>query len=313
MKNSRLYNFDDFKTKINELLDSPFNRINQGDPRIDIVDNFIQCIGYPGQGTHNVSDWPSRNAWDLKAPAGSNVYALFSGVLQSFNKSKSGITKVGRKRIFGDQVKVKSHDKNFPDVFYTHIDSIFTNDDIGKDIKEGQFIGTLCDMAPAHLHIGLEHGNLLDYVGNTKKQISDDFSNWQPKSGVFWIPTVGKGNPSKESEDSWFGRGKKNYPWRGLPEGQKRDSKKLQFFILTPSDSVEFEDVVEKIEDGHFDFLRSHTIIIVPWSEKYNIDAINDDIEFVKKMLGYNKKVINIEGEDKKKVSEVIDKLKSLW
>lgn len=308
----KLYKFNDFTPKINESIESPFNRINPGDPRIDIVDNFIQCIGYPGQGTHNVSDWPSRNAWDLKAPAGSNVYALFSGVLRSFNKSKSGVTKVGKKRIFGDQVKVESYDKNFPDVFYTHIDSVFTKEDIGKEVRKGQLIGTLCDMAPAHLHIGLEYGNLLDYVGNTKKQISDDFANWQPKSGVLWIPTIGRGNPSKESEESWFGRGEENYPWRGLPDGYKRNAKNIQSLILLPSDTFGFEDVVDFIEEGTFDFLRPHTIIIVPWSRQYNIDVVNEDIEFAKKILGYNKSVNQIKGEDEEKVKEILNKLKTL-
>jgi len=137
--------------------------IQKEDPRIDIVDNFIQCIGYPGEGTHAASDWSSGNAWDLSAPVGSNVYSLFDGKVQRVSKSSGGVKYVGVKKIYGDQVSIASNDGN-PDVFYTHIT---TNLNQGQEVKAGDIIGQLIEMPgmPSHLHIGLSQGDLLDYVG----------------------------------------------------------------------------------------------------------------------------------------------------
>jgi hypothetical protein len=196
MKSLRLSKYTDFKTKINELVESETSvgKIDPKDPRIDIVDNFVQCIGYPNQGTHAASDWASRNAWDLAAPAGSNVYALFDGKLERIRKSAPGITKVGVKRLFGDQVSVETTDPNLPDVFYTHIDSVFTTADIGKEIKKGDLIGTLSDMVPSHLHIGLEYGKLLDYVGSIDKTTA---SNLIPPSSS--VPSSSKITPQPDS------------------------------------------------------------------------------------------------------------------
>lgn len=122
-----------------------------------------KLIGRPGQGTHNASDWQSRNAWDVAAPAGSSVKSLTSGTVTKVFSSGPGIKKSGVKKIYGDQVTVKSN--NGPDVFYTHItasvskgDSVNVGDEIGK-------IMTLPGM-PSHVHVGLSSGNLNDLASN---------------------------------------------------------------------------------------------------------------------------------------------------
>lgn len=122
-----------------------------------------KLIGRPGQGTHNASDWQSRNAWDVAAPVGSSVKSLTSGTVTKVFSSGSGMKKSGVKKIYGDQVTVKSN--NGPDVFYTHItasvskgDSVNVGDEIGK-------IMTLPGM-PSHVHVGLSSGNLNDLVSN---------------------------------------------------------------------------------------------------------------------------------------------------
>lgn len=166
--------YSNFKTINEERERGP--QITKGDERIDVVDNFIQCIGYPGQGTHAASDWASGNAWDLAAPVGSNVYSLFDGKVSRVRKSPPGMTRVGVKKIFGDQVSIDTLDPSLPDVFYTHIDSVFTSADQGKEIKKGDVVGTIMTLPgmPSHLHIGLAFGNLLDYLGDIPQGTKPD-------------------------------------------------------------------------------------------------------------------------------------------
>lgn len=121
-------------------------------------------IGKPGQGTHNASDWQSRNAWDVKSPVGTKVLSITNGTVVKNRKASGGLKRIGNKKIYGDQVSVKSNDGK-PDIFYTHIDS---NLGVGSEVKVGDVIGTIIDMKgiPSHVHVGLSHGNLSDLVDN---------------------------------------------------------------------------------------------------------------------------------------------------
>jgi murein DD-endopeptidase MepM/ murein hydrolase activator NlpD len=127
---------------------------------VKLVSQGGGLIGKPGQGTHSASDWQSGNAWDVTGPVGSEVYSITNGVVNKVKKASGGLIKSGVKKIYGDQVSVKSNDGK-PDVFYTHIDSLVSQ---GDSVKEGDVIGKIMqiDGIPSHVHVGVSSGNLSD-------------------------------------------------------------------------------------------------------------------------------------------------------
>lgn len=128
---------------------------------VKLVSQGGGLIGRPGQGTHSASDWASGNAWDVSAPEGSEVYSLTSGIVEKLKKDRSGgIIKSGVKKIYGDQISIKSTDGG-PNVFYTHIASQLN---VGDSINKGDVVGTimLVKGMPTHVHVGLSSGNLSD-------------------------------------------------------------------------------------------------------------------------------------------------------
>jgi hypothetical protein len=144
------------------------NNVNLGGPTmgttkpmneaVQLVSQGGGIIGRPGQGTHNASDWQSRNAWDVTGPVGTEVKSLTTGTVSNFRKGTGGLVQSGVKKIFGDQVNIKSTDGK-PDVFYTHIDSSLK---IGDNVKEGDVIGKIIEAGgiDPHVHVGLSSGNL---------------------------------------------------------------------------------------------------------------------------------------------------------
>ena len=127
-----------------------------------IVSSGGGLIGRPGQGTHNANDWQSRNAWDVTAPIGSQVFSISNGTVKKVRKGGNKLIKSGVKKIFGDQVTVTSNDGK-PNAFYTHIQTDLTP---GTTIKQGDVIGTIIKMGgiTPHLHVGLSSGNLSSYT-----------------------------------------------------------------------------------------------------------------------------------------------------
>ena len=115
-------------------------------------------IGKPGQGTHNQSDWESGNAWDVSGPVGTQVFSLTNGIVEKLRKDSGGLVQTGGKKIYGDQIVIKSSDGK-PNVFYTHINS---NLKVGDQVKEGDVIGTIIQAGgiTPHVHVGLSSGNL---------------------------------------------------------------------------------------------------------------------------------------------------------
>ena len=123
----------------------------------------IGLIGKPGQGTHSASGWQNHNAWDVKMNVGDSVKSLTNGTVLKVIKSSGGMKKVGVKKIYGDQITIKSSDG--PDVFYTHIE---TNLSKGSSVSVGDEIGKIMTLPgmPSHVHIGLSSGNLSDYISD---------------------------------------------------------------------------------------------------------------------------------------------------
>lgn len=127
---------------------------------VKLVSQGGGLIGKPGHGTHNASDWQSGNAWDVTGPVGAEVYSITNGVVDRVKKASGGLIRSGVKKIYGDQVSVKSNDGK-PDIFYTHIDSVVNQ---GDSVKEGDVIGTIMQIngIPSHVHVGVSSGNLSD-------------------------------------------------------------------------------------------------------------------------------------------------------
>ena len=136
----------------NQLTSKPINEA------VNLVSQGGEVIGRPGHGTHNASDWQSGNAWDVTGPEGAEVFSITNGTVVKSKKSSGGLVLSGVKKIFGDQVRVKSDDGK-PDVFYTHINSSVN---VGDKVKEGDVIGTIMQISgiPSHVHVGLSSGNL---------------------------------------------------------------------------------------------------------------------------------------------------------
>jgi len=139
-------------------------KLNDGKTSVNEASKLVSqgggLIGKPGQGTHNASDWQSGNAWDVTGPVGTEVYSVTSGVVDKVRKGSGGLIKSGVKKIYGDQVSVKSNDGK-PDIFYTHIDSSVS---VGDSVKEGDLIGKIMQIQgiPSHVHVGVSSGNLSD-------------------------------------------------------------------------------------------------------------------------------------------------------
>jgi len=134
--------------------------------------------------------------------------------------------------------------------------------------------------------------------------------DWKPKSGVIFVPISGKGDVTKGSKRTYGGSG--NFPWRGLPESLvgKRDPKSgLNYLLLQPEAGYDLEDLLEFVEEGNLDFIRTYTIIIVLWDtwKKSDFPAINSDIEDIKKYLGVTTPVRKLGPDQYKKVNDIMD------
>lgn len=147
---------------------------------VKLVSQGGELIGRPNQGTHNASDWQSGNAWDVTGPVGTEVYSITNGIVNKVKKASGGLIKSGVKKIYGDQVSVKSNDGK-PDVFYTHIDSLVSQ---GDSVKEGDVIGKIMqiDGIPSHVHVGISSGNLSDLAAGLTNAVGGSASAQMTKA-----------------------------------------------------------------------------------------------------------------------------------
>jgi len=140
----------------------------------------------------------------------------------------------------------------------------------------------------------------------TTQQRDSTLKYWQPKSGVVFLPTEGKGVPQEESINSFLGFGKENYPWVGLPDGVKKDTTKpLQYVTLIPGGGDTFENLLDKVNSGKFDSLRPNTIIFVLWNSRRNETAIQADLKDIMKYLNVSK-INSISNQDLNKVKQLL-------
>lgn len=136
--------------------------------------------------------------------------------------------------------------------------------------------------------------------------------DWQPKSGVIFVPVKGRGDITKgsRSKGGYPGQTSGNFPWRGLPDNLVGKKDGLKFLLLSPNAGADFEDLLEFVEEGNLDFIRTYTIIIVLWKPQTKSDSfksINSDIEDVKKYLGVNSQVKALNPEVSKQVTDIMN------
>lgn len=124
---------------------------------------YSKIIGYPYQGTHakafnakgGSDNWQSENAVDLAAPVGTPIYAVASGTI-----SKAGSQGAGG-RFAGDRVQVDGAGNSW---WYGHLSKTLVRP--GQRVKAGQLIGySGAANGVAHLHLAVENGNPLSYIG----------------------------------------------------------------------------------------------------------------------------------------------------
>lgn len=125
-------------------------------------------VKIPSAGAHaGQSGWQSSNAWDIKAPVGTPVYALADGVAQTFSDYGKDVVKTQGKKLYGQSFTVKS-DGGLPDVYYTHLsDSPIRK---GSKIQCGQFLGYIMDFPGSsydHVHIGVSSGHKIEEFLNS--------------------------------------------------------------------------------------------------------------------------------------------------
>lgn len=124
-------------------------------------------VTIPRDGAHGgQSGWQSANAWDIKAPIGSPVYAVIGGTVRTYTDYGSNPISKDGKTLFGVGFTVDSDD-NLPDVYYTHLKNAKVSQ--GDKITCGQLLGYVMDFPGNdydHLHIGVETGNIKQFLND---------------------------------------------------------------------------------------------------------------------------------------------------
>jgi murein DD-endopeptidase MepM/ murein hydrolase activator NlpD len=125
-----------------------------------VIKKFTMGGGPDAHGSRPLGNWQSDHAWDLMAPPGTPVYAIADGRISpsaGFGFHSNGSTVWGRR--FTLEFKGNA-------AFYTHLGRYAKGIKPGARVKKGQLLGYLGDPPgfPSHLHIGLMHGDLMDYM-----------------------------------------------------------------------------------------------------------------------------------------------------
>jgi murein DD-endopeptidase MepM/ murein hydrolase activator NlpD len=130
-----------------------------------------KSVKIPVDGAHGgQSGWPSRDAWDIPAGIGTEVYAITSGQVITFSDYGPSIKKTQGKKLYGIGFTVKSDD-GLPDVYYTHLKNVKVKK--GDKIECGQLLGQVMDMPNSsydHVHIGVSNKvNIRKLIGTGGK------------------------------------------------------------------------------------------------------------------------------------------------
>jgi murein DD-endopeptidase MepM/ murein hydrolase activator NlpD len=147
-----------------ELAGGPEDIPADGVP-VDLGGDRPRLIGTPGVGTHNQSDWQSRNAVDIAALPGTAVLATETGVITRVSGSDpdhgTRSTATGKK-IYGYSITLETASGRY---FYAHVDDVVVSE--GQTVTGGQRLASIANWGggPAHLHFATETGHPADLLG----------------------------------------------------------------------------------------------------------------------------------------------------
>jgi len=99
--------------------------------------------GGPNSGGHTGSHWYIRYGMDLKAKAGTPVYAAFDGYVTKFDRPPDSSS------VYGNQIFVRAHNNRMGG-FYTHLDGARWS--ANSKVVMGCYLGTVMR---DHLHMAI--------------------------------------------------------------------------------------------------------------------------------------------------------------
>lgn len=112
---------------------------------------FIGNSGGPGMGGHKGDKWYIAFGMDLNAPAGTEVFSAFDGVVTVHN---AHLPAADTTKEYGAQIFVRNTTGQMGG-FYTHVSAVSKSIMKGAEISRGDFIGKILKGAPDHLHFAL--------------------------------------------------------------------------------------------------------------------------------------------------------------
>lgn len=147
-----------------------------------------QIIGTPYQGTHakafNVkggsNNWQSENAYDIKVPVGTPVYAVTGGTV---SPPGYGFGPGGQGRFAGDRLHLVGNGNVF---YYAHLSKLVVHP--GEQVQAGQLLGYTGEAdGVAHLHFAAEKGDPAAWLGGIPKGGTSDTTTAAP-TGIAATP-----------------------------------------------------------------------------------------------------------------------------
>lgn len=126
-------------------------------------------IGTPGSGTHNQTDWQSRNAIDIAATPGTPVLAVEDGTIDhtgGADPARGTVETSSGKKLYGWSVTLNG--VSGTQYFYTHLDKLAVS--AGDTVKAGDVIGLVAAWkgGTAHVHFATSKGDPRN-IGNRVK------------------------------------------------------------------------------------------------------------------------------------------------
>ncbi|MFN0092893.1 MAG: peptidoglycan DD-metalloendopeptidase family protein [Acidimicrobiales bacterium] len=165
-------------------------------------------IGTPGAGTHNQSDWQSRNAIDIAAVTGTAVVAVESGriVRVSGRDPDLGDVRTGSgKVLFGFGVTLAGNSGT--SYYYGHLDNVRVAP--GDQVRAGDTIGFIAHWrgGSAHVHFATSSGDPMKFGGGGATVVPSPTTTAPPStsSGPSGTSSTSSGGRTRPPVDPFAG------------------------------------------------------------------------------------------------------------